>query len=204
MIFSEMKRPQSAISRTIAVVVVVVVLLVFFGAVGAISTTSTSTDTTLNSTTVQTTANTRSLVSSTTSQTISPTNDLYFQVSCDGCSGPFITNTSACNYRGTVTSLSSWNNRTEVEEHEYAGEYDTSSPGASVPLEMTLYGNGTQEFSISVPYQGQLLDWVFEQFTCYGTLSVSVVSSNGSTIWQGSTNSSFAYVIGSPPSGTST
>ncbi|MDG7002181.1 MAG: hypothetical protein JRN15_24035 [Nitrososphaerota archaeon] len=196
-----MKRKQSAISRTIAIVVVVVVLLVLFGAVGAISTTSTSTS---NSSAVQTTANTRSLISSATSQTSSSTNDLYFQVSCAGCSGPFITNTSACNYRGTVTSLSSWNNRTEVEEHEYAGEYDTSSPGASVPLEMTLYGNGTQEFSISVPYRGQLLDWVFEQFTCYGTLSVSVVSSNGSTIWQGSTNSSFAYVIGSPPSGTST
>jgi hypothetical protein len=125
---------------------------------------------------------------STTSSTTSTTaNYLYFTVSCDNCTV------------GDTPNISKYfpgENGTTAGRSQYAGTYDVSVLTTTSLFGNAIYGNGTQTFQVQLPYQGSLHDWYFQQMTADGTMRVSLQWSNGTQVWQGSTNSTVDYVGG--------
>jgi hypothetical protein len=178
--------------------VVVVVLIVTGAALGAsagnTSTTGTTTSITSNITYASTT--TSSASSSTSSQR--STSSLYFQVSCSGCSGTRIlqsANSTSCPAANFVESEPGWKNASIADA--YAGEYDfyVASQGSSFG-NSDIAGNGTQSFTVSPIYGGSLVDWIFQKFTCAGTLDVALMSSNGTELWHGATSATNGTIAG--------
>lgn len=128
---------------------------------------------------------------STTSSATSSAPYLYFAVSCDNCTAGDLPN---------IVGYVAGENATIADHSEYAGTYDLGFSSTATLFANQVYGNATQDFKVSsmiyLSEPSSLHDWYFQRMTADGSLSVTLQWSNGTQVWQGSTNSTTDYVGG--------